>query len=267
MSNSIYVSLNEIFDVSGEQLSIDDIITTFAEINAENSQTIIAKRIQYAFNKDRNGKNFWENFFYCKYDNKKSNDKESVVVFLFTKQQLVLLQYWWNQTMLNSNDLIKTNLTESKNNFFENKTKYLIINEKKRLIESLYVYYVDNDIASLKKPNILRLLFNKSQVIKKNKAGMGIDFFADDICETYKQEIKCFDITEQRKELNRIIINIKEKIEQKISKEIIIDYKLGNKWLLYLSKIIYHDISHEWISYCEENKIEHKCPLAQYVLA
>jgi len=277
MSLAFFVNVNDIFDIT-------NIISAISGIDDNRTSNIIfAKRIDHAFRKDGDGKNFWENFFYCKHyeqlrweyydqllheqlsNEQQLNKKLPVFFYVFTKQQLMLLQCWWNKKMKEADQGVIDNLEGSKAWFIEKNSDPLKIGKTEHLIDRFQFYYVDDPIASRKPPRIVRLLFNVSPPFKGGIPKNAIDFFSQDVIAVDADEVND---DEKRKQKIRTMVHngLKFSVENLIKTNLGIKDKNYNKlrgeWLFYLGNVHYYE--HSQITYCEKTK--HNCRLAEFVL-
>jgi hypothetical protein len=269
------VHINDIFDITGEHITAPGRNIVYNNILNNASDIAIGKRIQYAFNKDGNGANFWENFFLCDAEHRKLG---CAIVYILTKPQLLILQDWWYQIIETPDQTVKDNLTKSKKTCFGTTPSddKLEIGKKKRMISSLYVYYVDKDIDA-KDIRLIRVFFDKSPPIvaeeeekaekekvarekaekknpKKEKEKKWFDFFIDRVSVDHVKEIT---VENRITVFNTIIITLKRNVEQSLKKDLsLIDLSLieyiipkKKKWLYYLGKV---KIEHEWVKNCQE---------------
>lgn len=260
MGVTFFVNVNDIFDITNISSTIKNICSG---INNKVSNIIFAKRIEHAFNKDGDGKNFWKNFFWCENYEQQPEQQLSVLIYVFTKQQLVLLQYWWNEIMKEADQKVQDNLTESKEWFLQISPKMKKIGKNIQSIDLLQFYYSDDYIASRKPPKIVRVLFNVSPPFANAIPENAIDFFADNVPIVNADEVA---VTDRQKKMRTMVhYGLKHSIENTLKKNLVIRDRENNKlkggWLFYLGKLYYEN---EWISYCEKNK--HNCQLTKYVL-
>jgi hypothetical protein len=196
---------------------------------------------------------FWENFFLCAYNYCKQG---YAVIYILTRQQLVLLQDWWNKMMAGSNQAVKDNLNKSKIEFFGSYPVSAKLNGKPVVLDPLYVYYVDNIVSSRTKHlRLKRLVFDKSKSSEKVPSSKGIEFFEENISADNVQEIA---IPDRTGVLGRVFSSLKEKVASEIGNNIFRQYKFEGEWPYYLSSM---DYGHRWIKYCQE--IKPKCPLVE----
>jgi phage pi2 protein 07 len=251
------VHINDLFDITKEQLTAEGLIAVYKGILEKTSTIAIAKRIQYAF-ENGNGVNFWQNFFLCDEIHRK---KGYVIYHVLTKQQLVILQYWWKQMMDTADQTTKTNLEENRKEFFgthpDMNTQAIGISQG--TLETLYVYYPDKKFNA-RRPELKRLMFDKvppATTDKKKQLYIGIDFFTDIISASDPaNDMEEIAITDRNTVLRKMFYSLKNDLQPKIKSIFKKEYKFKDAWLLYLGKLNY---THKWIGYC--NTFDPACPL------
>jgi hypothetical protein len=245
-----HVHINDVFDISQEQLTPEGRTAVNNDIRAETSEIVLAKRIQYAF-KDGNGARFWENFFPCDSIHRKQG---YAIVYVLTKQQLLLLKEWWKQMMDGPDQTVKDNLTNSMKKFFRSNPKYdtLKVGFKTKILDPIYVYYMDTKIKA-KNVELTRLGLYLSPVYEKSSKI--VDFFNSDISVNNVEKIERGEYIDV---LHAMILLVKQKVEEIVNKNYSIRYKSTENWPHYLSQVY---IDKKWITNC--SKIDPNCPLVK----
>ena len=210
-------------------------MAVIVHLNHVFDNTVIERRMQYAFNND--GSEFWERFFLC--ETSHPNEK---IVYLFTQPQLKYMYNWLERQALNLGEKIRTNLDLSRQSVFHDP---LVKKPREPYgyykLRSCYIFYNGNE------PNIIETFRFSVSPPEKEEKGWN-EFFNNAFINKLSSTIKANTPQEKIKELEKL---------KKIIGEKIAGPKI-RKWLRYLGPKIFGN-DHPSVSYCAD--IDPPCPM------
>ena len=209
-------------------------MAVIVHLNHVFDNTVIEKRMEYAFNKD--GSDFWERFFLCE-----TRHPDEKVIYLFTQPQLRHMHDWLKKKISNLGTKIAMNLDLSRQSLFHDP---LVTNPREPYgyykLRSCYVSGDENEL------NIIETFRFSMSPPEKETTGWN-EFFDDVFIKTLISTIDASISQKIIKDLETIKKIIRDKILRPETK----------KWLHYLGPET-PETDHPSLQYCA---VDTDCPL------